>query len=199
MSEADRWEDERNEDRPRPRDPRPRDRWGDYDDRGVYRRERSGAVTGVAVFSFVLGGIVLVLGLCMLMVVLVAMGDNRRGGILPPGADALLAVVILLFAALILWSVGILISGVGLIQRRQWGRILTLVLAVIGALAGIYFVISCVISLRQGPPQQFAGDARGGYVLGVVIMLLVGLMMIVHCILSYSLLLTSRVSEEFQA
>ena len=134
------------------------EREDDLDSEGDYepRPRWSGAVTAVAVVNFVLGGLTMLFGLLVLL-----MGTAITGYVIntvknpPPGADpaqakqaqdalaagggAIGIVVGAMGICSMIFGVPQIIAGIGVIKRRQWGRILTLVLA---AMSGIIALLS---------------------------------------------------------
>jgi hypothetical protein len=179
------WDDD---DRPRRRRRRDED---DYED--VRRRsdERSGSVTGVGVISIVLGSLVLLCGFCV-MVAGLAFAGGAAGG--PAGnmfPFQVAAGVFVVFAILfIIFGVLYLVGGIGVLQRRNWGRIMSLVMAGFSALFGIIYLIGIVGTLAQpGPP-----DSK---VLGILIGLLLAGMFFTHCVMSFVVLLSSQNAAEF--
>ncbi len=179
------WDDE---DRPRRRRRRDEDDYGD-----VRRRpdERSGSVTGVGVISIILGSLVLLCGFCVMVSGLAFAGGAGVGA---PGnmfpfqmAAGVLIVIALLF---IIFGVLYLVGGIGVLQRRNWGRIMTIVMAAFSALFGILYLIGIVGTLAQpGPPE--------GKVIGVLIGLVLAGVFFTHCIMSFVVLLSSNNTAEF--
>jgi hypothetical protein len=133
-------------------------------------RPRSGAVTAVAIINFVLGGLQIVCGLIFLLAASWIFGAGQEvgrqstdpevrrlasqgGGFLASIAGGI-AVVILIIAAVMI------VAGIGVVNRRQWGRILTLVL---GAISGIFALLS-LLGITANPLQALIGLALyGGY------------------------------------
>lgn len=186
------WDDE-------PRERRRRRREDEYDDdydrgrdRG-YGPERSGAVTGAAVINFVVGGLVLLLGLCLMVVFVAAAGEfGRRGGFAFPGVGGGMAILILFAVGLLSWGLGAIVAGIGVVNRRQWGRVLTLVLGGFGILIGLLFLVGAIQILSN----PFAGG--GERTLSFLISLLIAIAFLGHCIWTYIVLLNSRYGAEFR-
>jgi hypothetical protein len=185
----DRWDDDSSPRRSR------YEEYDDYPEDDYGRPERSGAVTGVAVISFVLGGLVILFGLCGLLGALVQAGEGMHG---PGGGFAGLgnlgfavAFVILLF--ILLWGIGAIVAGVGVINRRQWGRVLALVLGGIAAVAGLLSLFAAVMVMATPALGPF-DDIR---VMIFMIYLLLAMVFLGYCIWTYVVLLNSRYSAEF--
>jgi hypothetical protein len=202
MSRGDEWDDE--EPRERRRRPPPDEYEDDYDrgyDRG-YAAERSGAVTGVAVISFVIGGLVLLLGLCGMIGVLAFAGEAGRQGIVGfPGIGGGIAIAMVVIIAIIAWGTGAIIAGIGVVNRRQWGRILTLVLGGFSALVGLLYLIAAIQVLATPmPPPAFGGPpgAGGAKAVTFLVTLLLALVFIGYTIWTYIVLLNSRYAAEFR-
>ena len=167
-----------------------RGRYDDYDDYledDFGRPERSGAVTGVAVINFVIGGLVLLFGMCGFLALLVEASEGRP----MRGTEFAIVFVIILFT--LIWSVGAIIAGVGVINRRQWGRVLTLILggiAMVKTLSAIVLGVLFMSSLRGGPLDEDS-------LLGFMLLAMLGLMYLGYGIWTYVVLLNSRYGAEF--
>lgn len=110
---------------------------------GVGVPVRSGAVTAVAIVNFVLGGLSLLCGGIVLLGGAALMGlVGKQGGAEEQAAAAALGGIALVIAVvMILLSLPTIIAGIGVINRRNWGRILTIVL---GVLAGLLALLDLV-------------------------------------------------------
>lgn len=104
-----------------------------------------GLITAVAVMNYVFGGLSLACGVCtgvlggsVLGVLLTAMSNDPQ---VEPGAKLGMgiasAVIIVITVIQLLVGLLIVLAGYGVQNYRQWGRILTIVLAVISALLGV--------------------------------------------------------------
>jgi hypothetical protein len=150
-------------------------------------RYQSGAVTGVAIYNFVLAAfqviiaLLLVIGASWLMAMFgaaaSATGDDKaKEG--AAAASGLFAGIIGVFVVcFLIIGVLLLLAGIGVLNRRQWGRILTLVLA---ALAGIGALLS-LFSIGVNP------------IWSIVEVLIFG----GYCVYSYVVLLNSTYAREF--
>lgn len=198
-------------DEPRPRRRRRYEDEEEYED--VRRRRRggrgsSGSVTSVGVITIILGSLQLLCGMCS-SIGAIAMGAGA--GQAPPGAGFLpaflagaaivVAILILIFGALYL------VGGIGVIQRRNWGKIMTLVMAGFSGLGGILCIIAVINILFMGPavvggPPGFQANVQQNVqqakVMGVVIYTLAMIVLFTHCIMSYVVLLNSRNAAEFE-
>jgi hypothetical protein len=114
----------------------------------------SGAVTAVAIVNYVLAGIVFLFGLLFMFLgaQLAAWIGMAGDAAQAQGADAAKAAKEAggLFAALglfagiciMIFGVPYLLAGVGVMNRRQWGRILTLVLGALSGLSALYALMN---------------------------------------------------------
>jgi hypothetical protein len=199
MPRGDDWDDDE-DDRPRRRRQRPRydddeDDDYDYDIRRRGGAAKSGAVTGVGVMSIILGCLDLLVGVCVLLVALVV-GDagNRAGGFAVPGFGGAVAAMVIATLLLLLWGTLALISGIGVLNRRQWARIMVLVLSGIGAAAGLLFLVGAFGALGAG--VDAAGNRGPGF-MGFLINLFLAAILIGYCVWSYVVLLNGRNGAEF--
>jgi hypothetical protein len=156
------------------------------------RRRRGGAVTAVAVINFVFGGLALVCGCGAIgfgglfsalsgnpefkkqIEQAAKQAEKQQGKAIDPQAKEILEsgkvgpAVIAAGAIALAIGVAIIIAGIGVIQRRSWGRILTLVLGVLWILASLYpFSIYNLI------------------------------LPVIYCIVVFSILLNSKYAAEF--
>jgi hypothetical protein len=148
------------------------------------RMRKSGLVTAVGVINLVLGGLNIVCGLLLMVAgaffgkLLGIAGDAAQppagldpeaaaafkqaaagGGGIFAMAGAFLGVCVMVLA------IPSILAGVGVLQRKQWGRILTLVL---GALAGL----GALIALPRLPGSTLNVLIGGGYCAFVYVVLL---------------------------
>lgn len=162
-----------------------------YDDRGYDGPRRpatkSGPVTAVGVVNIVLGGLTAICGLIAMFAGAVIFGGGKQlegeiqkgirqaggnpadaqaiGGLagILAGAVVVIAVIALLIA--VLW----ILAGIGVLGRKQWARVITLIL---GAIAGILGVLS-LLSIASNPMNAFIGVLLyGGYAVFVYVVLL---------------------------
>lgn len=133
----------------------------------------SGAVTAVAIVNFIFGGLAAICGAVMLVgggaianAIMGAGNDpnlNMEGAGVAAGALGgfvmVIALIVLLVAALYIFA------GVGVIKRRQYGRILCFVLA------GLH-ILSLVLNLAQGNINILSILISGGYIALVFAVLL---------------------------
>jgi hypothetical protein len=160
---------------------------------------RSGLVTALAVINFVLGGLSIICGLLLFLggAFLTSAGGAggeferqfeqkmREQGVEVKGGQiggktvqAIGAIVMIIATVTLLWGAGAIAGGVGLIGRRNWGKILTLVLA---GVAGVLAILSLI--------QTFQGGGAMG-LLNVVIY--VG-----YAVFAFVVLLNPQISREF--
>jgi hypothetical protein len=167
------------------------DDYDDYPEEDYFRPQRSGAVTGVAVINFVMGGLVLLFGLCGFMAVLVEASEGWHGG--GGGIAGLgIAVFLVIVFFILIWAVGAIIAGVGVINRRQWGRVFTLVLGGIAGVKGLLTIFLAVLVLNA-PARPFDDDR----VIGLMVLMMLTLLYLGYCIWTYVVLLNSRYGAEF--
>jgi type IV secretory pathway VirB2 component (pilin) len=147
-------------------------------------------VTALAIVNFVLGGLHFCCGLIVAVAftafagVLGYAAQNSEKAQDPEAAKAVSTFVGMLagFGAVI----GIIIvivallyiaAGYGLLKRRQWGRVLTLILGVLSALGGL----SGLTQIRSD-----AGSALGSAAIGIA-----------YCVFAFVILLKKETAEEF--
>src|SRR5262245_34213958 len=166
MSAGDRWDST----------PPPADQW-DAGPQGP-GPQRSGANTAVAVLDFVLGGLSVIGGIIAFMGgALVAGGSGavqrelgREFGPQASGAMGFLATLMMILAFLyLLVGAGGIAGGVGVLNRRQWGRILTLVL---GGLCGLLALLNLVSVFMGNVPGLASVAIFGGFAVTVFVILL---------------------------
>jgi hypothetical protein len=152
-------DEEDDDDRPRRRSRDEDDEDEDFDDQPRSRSRSgsgssNGSITSVGIISIVLGSLITLGSLCVLLggiFVAAAANDiknmpnvqnaNAGVGLLALGGF----IVILIGIAVLLLGVGQIMGGVGILRRRQWGRILILVIG------GFYilFALNAVWSIIQ--------------------------------------------------
>jgi len=143
--------------------------------------QRSGAVTAVAIINYILGGLSVLCGI--LLMVAFTMFASLLGGAAaeagkndPRAAEAAGGLMgmfagmgVVLGACMLVFSAIYIFAGYGVMNRKQWGRILTLVL---GALAGLGAVFA-LFSIGKAPGSAIMQIAiNGGYCAFVYITLL---------------------------
>lgn len=190
MPRYDDWDDD---DRPRRR--RERDDDYDYEDDYVDRRLRraghSGAVTAVGIINIIIGSLSALGGLCVFLIGGLAGGaaHDFRGN---PGAGlaGILAGAILVVAFLILVvAVLEILAGIGVLNRKNWARILTLVLGGLSAVLGLVHIFGMVSAMNNPFPEDRAG--------AVFVSLLLVLLYVGYTVLVYVILLNPAYAEEF--
>ncbi len=125
---------------------------------------------------------------------MMALGMLVAGGIPDPGRMRMaggivfgLAVVILLVSQLYI------VSGIGVLKRWSWGRLMTLGLAVLSGVAGILMIIGYLTQPGFASPHEIPGGR-----LGSLFIALTTLLLFIHCIMSFVVLLSSRNAAEFE-
>ena len=167
---------------------------------GYVAPQRSGLVTALAVINFVFGGLGILCGLlAFLGGALVASAGSagndferqleekmREQGVQVKGGaggggktvQALGAIIMISAVISLLWGAGAIAGGVGLIKRRNWGRILTLVLA---GVAGLLAILSLI--------QTFLGAGAGGLVSVIIY--------VAYAVFAFVVLLNPQAAREF--
>ncbi len=181
------------DDRPRRR----RRRDDDYDDIGrVGGGSSSGSVTGVGVISIILGSMTLLCGLCVVVLSMGIFGGAGGGNFggranFPDIFQAAAGVMIVISILVLVLGVLYLVGGIGVLQRRNWGRIMTLIMAGFSALLGIFCILVMISMLVQpGPPE--------GKVIGALMVIVGVIVYFTHCIMSFVVLLSSQNAREFE-
>jgi hypothetical protein len=123
---------------------------------GKKSRKQSGLVTAVAIVNYVMGGLNILGGIAMMLIGLfggallaeLIKNAERNNPNLPGGASAIGGAFAMVFAIIgmvaILMGTVTVIAGYGIAERRQWGRILSFVLAGLNGL----FVLACLVTLQ---------------------------------------------------
>jgi hypothetical protein len=166
--DRDREEDDDRRDRRRPerddgdeyahrrRRPRRRPRDDDFDD-APPPRPGHGAAVGVAVMNFIFAALALLEGVCGGFVASMAFSEGRRGDFDAPfGSNNTAGLVFLGFGVCNLIAAALMVpSGIGLLTRRNYGRILGYLAAIFGLLNVLWFVILLIgFSGRMRDPES---------------------------------------------
>jgi hypothetical protein len=135
---------------------------------------RSGAVTGVAIVNFLVGGFIIILGLAIviagpaiasfLLGALEASGasaDPNVAKAAATGGGILATIMGFIGFCCMLFGIPEVIAGFGVLNRRPWGRILTIVM-------GILHAINAVLSIFGAWPWVVIS---GGYAIFVLIVM----------------------------
>jgi hypothetical protein len=191
------WDDDDDEDRPRRRRRRFDDDDYEYDDddRAIRRVSgRSGPVTAIGIVNIVLGTLGAIGSFCILIggfFIAGAPAFNRGGpgpGAPPAGMMGLMGGAVVLVGVLaMLFGAAYIFAGIGVLNRRNWARILSLVL---GGFTGLGALLGLLGSFRMiaNPGQMGAGLGNlsvAGLQLGYVIFM-------------YTILLNARFASEFR-
>jgi hypothetical protein len=111
----------------------------------------SGAVTAVAIVNYILGGLQLLCGACFVLgggvgASFIGAAAANNPDIEGPDAAAAAGMFggLFLVAGVIVIILGVpmLLAGYGVQKRRQWGRILTLILGGLSALFGVFNLVT---------------------------------------------------------
>lgn len=171
------WEDD--DDRRRRRRDDDDDYEDDFIDRRFRRAAQSGAVTAVGIINIIDGTLAVLGGLC-LGVIWTQVTQNFRGGP-EAGLMGIVSGVIVMLALLIL-VVGTLeiIAGVGVLNRKNWARILTLVL---GGVASVRALL-CAFFMISALNNTFADERTVGAVFfGLVVVFSIAYVILVYVVL----------------
>jgi hypothetical protein len=146
----------------------------------------SGAVVGAGVILLVIATL---LGIFAIFAVFAGMlmgqmpDFSGEAGLTPEEAEAVMAfgrTFVIAFGGIALaFAVAHLLSGIGVIRRRGWARILGLVLSVLGLLVWLLILASAVIAATQPIPagylknsgltlEEYRSVARTGTIFGIV-------------------------------
>ena len=122
--------------------------------------ERDRHVTVIAILMIARGGLLLFLGLIGFIVLTgigVISGDSTAIGVL--GLIGLVAIIVMAFIGL-----PSIIAGIGLLRRKEWGRILALIVGFIslidiplGTALGVY----CILMLMDDEGKRLFTGGRG--------------------------------------
>ena len=185
--------DDYDDDYDRPRRRRPRDE-DEYDDIGRSSGSSSGSVTAVGVISIILGSLTLLCGLCFMFFGIFAAsavgGGPQFGQNMLPFQAAAGILIVLSLLVLVLGTLD-LVGGIGVLQRRTWGRIMSLVMGGFSLVLGILFLIAAVAVLASPVPP---GSKVGGFLVYLVAVAAY----FTHGIMSFVVLLSGRNAREFE-
>lgn len=188
MAPVDPWDDDDDRRREPPRESSRSDYDRDYLDAG---NKKSVAVTFLAVIHLLMGGVVLVCGLCGFFIVSFFSEAGQLGGLGLPGIGGGKVFTILFVVFVLGWGTGAIVSGVGLINRSAWSRLLSLILGVLAGAVGLLYLVAAIMILTvQGASEN---EKLAAFLLsfgGAVLFL-------GHCIWSYAVLLQPRYAGEF--
>lgn len=137
-----------------------RSRFRDDDEYDRPRRPGQGAAVGAAVMNFIFAGLALIEGLCVGIGGSAVLIDGPRGGGRggPFGSPETAGVVFLGFGVCNLIGVGLMIpAGVGLLQRRDYGRTLGFLSAGLGMIYALAIVVLFLVLMSEGRGAPPAG------------------------------------------
>jgi len=137
---------------------------------------KSGAVTAVAVINFVFGALTLLCGLLFMlggalfgsMFGAISDAAAKQPNVNPADAQKIAdlaakgggwfaAIFAVIGFVVLLFGIFAIIGGVGVIGRKQWGRILTLVLGALAGLLTLLFLAGSIVSPGNIIPVVFFG------------------------------------------
>jgi len=124
----------------------------------------SGMITTLAVVNYVFGGFQVFCGLCIAAMggtIFGALGIDQSDPDVQMGAGIFSAIVIVIGIVTIILGLPTLLAGYGIQKRAQWGRILTIVLAVISG----FFAVAQGLQLSPG------AILSGGYAIFALVIL----------------------------
>jgi hypothetical protein len=82
---------------------------------------------------------------------------------------------------------------VGVINRRQWGRVFTLILGGIAGVKSLLAIFLAIMVMSQPARGPFDDDR----VVGFMVLMMLALLYLGYCIWTYVVLLNSRYGAEF--
>src|SRR5262249_54723891 len=120
----------------------------------------SGAVTAVGIVTIIMGALGLLFCGCFSLggaFALIAHDGVGQGGGMARGEELFMILFVCLALVVSFWSIGLLVSGIGVLARSAWARTLALVLAGFGLLFGaICIVFMMIIAATATLPQDRA-------------------------------------------
>ncbi|MCI0682301.1 MAG: hypothetical protein L0Y71_09370 [Gemmataceae bacterium] len=183
-------------------EPQPRRRRRDPFDVRDGRPEQSGAVTGAGVVTIVVSVLFLLcgggLGVCGLFCTSAGAAARQQGGFLPPQLFERLGGIMLGWSLFhLLLAVGMLMAGIVTLQRRNWGRVMTLILAgIVGALGGVQFIVAILIGVSDGG-GLFGNNDPEDRIVQAVVFCISALLYVAYTIFVFIVLLNSHNRAEF--
>jgi hypothetical protein len=158
-------------------DRRPRRRpWRDDDYRDRYssppRRPRSGAVTSAAVLNLVIAPLVLLFTMCFGACFVISPATEAIFVGIPGGLGENTTVTVMVMAAVFVWGALAFVTGVGLLCRARWSRILGLIMGGSAFPIGLlYLTIAMLFMVAADANEDRAGNIlfpliRSGFFLG---------------------------------
>ena len=192
--------------------------WDDWDDDDPQPRRRrrgddafdvrsdgpahSGAVTGVGVVSIVVSVLFLLcggsFGVCGVFCASAGMAARQQGNILPPEMFETAGGILIGWALLhLLLGVGLLMGGIVTLQRRKWGRVMTLILAGVVGLLGVAHVVFAALVGASDGGGLFGNADPEDRIVQAVIGGLWGLLYVGYAVWVYVVLLNAHNRAEF--
>ncbi|MCS7046822.1 MAG: hypothetical protein NZO58_10740 [Gemmataceae bacterium] len=165
-------------------------------------RPQSGIVTAVGIISIIKSVLFLLyggfFGMCGLFCAAVGIGARNQGGFPPPDLFERAGGIIFAwgFAHLVL-GVGLLIGGIVVLQRRNWGRILLLACAAAIAFLG---ATPAVVAIMDAMDEAggFFGNAQPEDRIGLAVFgMCVTLIYLAYAIVVFLVLLNRNIRAEF--
>lgn len=154
---------------------------------------RSAVVTAAGVFTMIMGVLGLLLGICSVAGFMMAsiMSVDRGGG--PRGEFLVILLGMVIAFVILVWGGASLAAGIGLLNRRPWARVLTLILAAVLAIIALMgTAASFIFTFAEVLPE------RGARVLMFLLYFGISWLSLLYCVWTYFVLLTSRYREEFR-
>jgi hypothetical protein len=189
------WDDDENY---RSRRRRYRDRFDDDDDDDydLSRRgyAKSGSVTGVGVISIILGSLDLLAGLCGSLFLFAVGAHGPPPGF--PGSGVAMAVALIIVLLVFLWGALAIAGGVGVLSRKQSGRVLILLVSGVSAAVGILCLVLSFAALSDRG-NMAAGEEEAA--MGFLVFVVLAIVLITYCIWSYVVLLNGQNASEFRS
>ncbi|MGY8770357.1 MAG: hypothetical protein ACKVH8_18230 [Pirellulales bacterium] len=112
----------------------------------------SGVVLAVAVVNFILGGLGLLCTGYTVISIVASLGSSTPSG--QPGVWFVALIVMVIYG---LPPVGFVLTGIGLLYRKQWGRILSFVIAAFLGILGIGIIGIGLTNTNEPIPPVISG------------------------------------------
>jgi hypothetical protein len=83
------------------------------------------------------------------------------------------------------------------VQRANWGRIMTLVMAGFSGIFAVLMLIVIVMNLMSPAAAPGIPGAQAANIIGIFISVVLMLLLFTHCVMSFVVLLSGEASAEF--
>lgn len=170
----------------------------DFEAPSRWRPRRSGAVTTVGVCNIIIGSFTLILGLLSMVGGLALSGflwhHQQQAG--PQGQAAnmggiMVALTLVVTALILLLGAVFIVTGVGVIRRKPWARIVSFVFAGLFTVAGMFILVTIVLLLATPGPAE-------GWLVGLLLNLLAAGLCVGYAVFVFMALLNLDNAREFE-